>query len=138
MKRKNVNITLGLLAVVAAFVMFVPLPYRVICPLELKPRDAEAVYVQVPGVLDKIGVKTGQKVTKDQELGQLQSIPLDMEINELEAKIAQDEVKIEVLEIQQSKLSNASAALALPACKNRWTPRRKRWLSDKQTATGSN
>ena len=114
-KRKNVNITLGLLAAVAAFVMFVPLPYRVMCPLELKSRDAEAVYVQVPGVLDKIEVKIGQKVTKDQELGHLQSIPLDIEINKLEAKIAQDQVKLEVLEIQQSKLSNATAALALPA-----------------------
>jgi putative peptide zinc metalloprotease protein len=114
-KRKNIYTTLGLLSVVAAFVFFVPLPYRVMCPLELKPRDAEAVYVQAPGILKKIEVKTGQKVTKDQELGQMQSLPLDMEITELEAKIAQDEVKLEVLETRQLEFGNASAALSLPA-----------------------
>jgi putative peptide zinc metalloprotease protein len=114
-KRKNVYTTLSLLAVVAAFVFFVPLPYRVLCPLELKPRDAEAVYVQAPGVLQKIEVKTGQKVTKDQELGQMQSLPLDMEINELEGKIAQDEVKLEVLQARQFEFRNSSAALAIPA-----------------------
>ena len=60
-KRKNVNITLGVLGAVAAFVLFVPLPFRVISPLELKPRDAEPVYVQVPGVLEEISVQPGRK-----------------------------------------------------------------------------
>ncbi len=114
-KRKNVYATLSILAVVAALIMFVPLPYRVMCPLELKPRDAEAVYVQVPGLLEKIDVKSGQKVVKDQELAQLNSIPLELEINELQSNVAQDRIHLEVLKHEQFEVSNATASLTLPA-----------------------
>ncbi len=114
-KRKNVNVTLGILAVVAAFILFVPLPYRVICPLEVKPRDAEVVYVQVPGMLKEIDVTPGQKVVKDQTLGQLSNTTLDLEINDLEGKIALDSVRLEVLNREQYNPADKTAALALPA-----------------------
>jgi hypothetical protein len=82
-KRKNVYTTLGILAAVVAFVFFVPLPYRVVSPLELKPLEAEPVYVHVPGILEEILVKEGQKVDKDQTLGRLRSAELELDINEL-------------------------------------------------------
>jgi putative peptide zinc metalloprotease protein len=50
-KRKNVNITLLVLAAVGLFVVFCPLPYRVICPLEIKPHGADPVYIDTAGVL---------------------------------------------------------------------------------------
>ncbi len=124
-KRKNVLVTLGLLAAVAAFVLFVPLPYKVTCPLELKPRDAEAVYVQVAGVLEEIDIKPGAKVTQDQKLAQLTSVSLDLEINELEAKVAQDSVRLEVLNREQFQFANPAAALAVPALEKSLAAARK-------------
>ena len=41
-KRKHVQVTLAVLAAVALFVFALPLPHRVFCPLEIKPRDAES------------------------------------------------------------------------------------------------
>ncbi len=40
-KRKNVQVTLAVLATVALFVFGLPLPHRVFCALEIKPRDAK-------------------------------------------------------------------------------------------------
>jgi putative peptide zinc metalloprotease protein len=114
-KRKNVYYTLAVLGAVFAFVVFVPLPYRVTCPLELKPRDAEAVYVQVPGILEQIDVKAGQRVEKDQPLARLSNVPLDLEITDLQSQVEQDRVRLEVLNRLQFKATNSVAALAVPA-----------------------
>ncbi len=112
-KRKNVNITLGVLGAVAAFVLFVPLPFRVISPLELKPRDAEPVYVQVPGVLEEISVQPGAQVQKDDKLGQMRSIELDTKINELRGNIAVDRVRAEVLRGERARFGNETAVMSL-------------------------
>jgi putative peptide zinc metalloprotease protein len=112
-KRKNVNITLGILAAVAAFILFCPLPYRVMCPLELKLRGAEPVYVQIPGILEEINVTPGQQVKKGDKLGQLSSIDLDLDITGLEAKVAQDKVRRIVLRHQFFALGNETAQLAM-------------------------
>ncbi len=112
-KRKNVNVTLGILSAVAAFILFFPLPYRVLCPLELKLRGAEPVYVQVPGILEEITVTPGQQVEKGDKLGQLSNIDLNLEIVGLEAKIAQDEVRRIVIRHQRFALGNEMAALAM-------------------------
>ena len=56
----------------ALFIAVLPLPYRVMCTLELKPRDADPVYVEVPGVLEEIDVKPGQQVKTGDKLGQLE------------------------------------------------------------------
>jgi putative peptide zinc metalloprotease protein len=112
-KPKNVNVTLGILGAVAAFVVFCPLPYRVICPLELRLRGAEPVYVQVPGILEEITVTPGQQVEKGDKVGQLSSIDLDLSITGLEAKIAQDRVRRIVLRHQLFALGNQTAAMEM-------------------------
>ena len=137
-KRKNVYTTLSVLAVVAALVLFVPLPYRVMCPLELKPRDAETVYVQVPGLLKKIDVKAGQKVTKDQELGVLDSVPLELEIAELQSKVEQDAIRVDVVSRTQLTAASSTAGLALPALEKALDSSRKmlaQRLEDRQRLT---
>ena len=112
-KRKNVNVTLGILAALALFIAFCPLPYSVVCPLELKLRDAEPVYVQVPGILEDIAVRPGQQVKKGEKLGQLKNINLELDISALEAKIAQAKVRREVLDYKRFVLGNETAALAM-------------------------
>jgi putative peptide zinc metalloprotease protein len=97
MKRKNINITLALASAVLLFVVFCPLPFRVICTLELKPRDADPVYAVVPGILEQIDVKPGQMVKAGDKLGQLSNVDLELDISQLEAKIAQQSAREDVL-----------------------------------------
>jgi putative peptide zinc metalloprotease protein len=112
-KRNNINATLAVLGLIAAFVLFVPLPYRVMCPLEIKPRDADPVYIDIAGVLKSIDVKPWQKVNAGDSLGQLVNTELDIQIAELEAKVAEQETEVEVLHLEQTKLRSATAGREL-------------------------
>ena len=111
-KRKNVQWTLAVLAGVAAFVFAVPLPYRVMCTLEIKPRDAEPVYVSVPGQLDAIEVKSGEPVAKDQVLAKLSNVDLALQIAELEGKRAEYESRLESL--RRARFEEPEASLQIP------------------------
>jgi putative peptide zinc metalloprotease protein len=113
-KRKNVNITLGILAAAAAFIIFCPLPYRVVCTLELKPRSAAPVYAEVPGILEEILVKPGQQVAVGDMLGRLSNLDLLYDIREIESQIAKNEVRRQTLQRIQFTLNDKTAALELP------------------------
>ena len=113
-KRKNVNVTLAVLGLVAAFILFVPLPYRVMCPLEIKPRDADPVYIDVAGVMQQIDVKPWQKVQAGDSLAKLENTDLDLQIEEIQAKIDEQEIEVEVLRQEQTKLRDVNAGNELP------------------------
>jgi putative peptide zinc metalloprotease protein len=113
-KRKNVNITLGILAAVASFIIFCPLPYRVVCTLELKPRSAAPVYAEVPGILEQILVKPGQQVAAGDVLGKLSNLDLLYDLREIESQIAKNEARRQTLQRIQFTLNDKSAALELP------------------------
>jgi len=90
-KKPRMYITLAVLASLVGGIVFVPLPHSVMCPLEVKARDAQWVYVSVPqgGRLDAIHVRPNQKVVKGQKLATLSSIPVDLEIAQLIAEESQ-------------------------------------------------
>ena len=113
-KRKNVNITLGILGVAALFIILCPLPYRVVGTLELKPRAADPVYAEVPGILEEILVKPGQQVSEGDKLGQMSNIDLLLDINEIESQIAKNKARAQSLQTAQFALKDRSAALELP------------------------
>jgi putative peptide zinc metalloprotease protein len=85
-KKPRLYATLGVIALVAAAILFIPLPYRIICPLEIKAADAESVYVVVEGDLAEIKVQPGERVTAGAKLAQLINQDLDLQIAELTAK----------------------------------------------------
>ena len=58
---------------VAAF-LFLPLPYRVYCTLEVQPHQPDPVYVDVPGELITLHVKAGESVEAGTLLAELKSI----------------------------------------------------------------
>ncbi|HZZ73974.1 MAG TPA: HlyD family efflux transporter periplasmic adaptor subunit [Pirellulales bacterium] len=74
--------------IVAALLLiaFVPLPHRVWCALEVTPRDAESVYIDVTGQLEEVLVKPGQWVQKGDALARLSNIDLDAAIADLQGK----------------------------------------------------
>ncbi len=113
-KRKNVNITLAVLGAVALFVLFCPLPYHVICTLELRPRDADPVYADVPGTLLEIDVVPGQRVKVGDKLGRLASPDLDLEIASLEGDLEQSRLEADVLHREQFVAKDQNAAQELP------------------------
>jgi putative peptide zinc metalloprotease protein len=111
-KKKNVRITLAVVAAVAAFVFFVPLPYRIRCALEVKPRDAQSVYVAVPGELAEINVRPGDRVGANQPLGKLNSIELLLQIADLKGKVDLYTSKVSGLEMRRFEDPVANQDLA--------------------------
>jgi putative peptide zinc metalloprotease protein len=96
-KPRNLAITLAVVAAVVAALALVPLPHRVWCPVELRPRGEETVYVAVPGRLEQIAVRTGDQVRRGQEIARLSSVDLDLAIAELEGRATQQRTRLDSL-----------------------------------------
>jgi putative peptide zinc metalloprotease protein len=59
MNKTRAAMGLGAMAAGAAVLLAVPLPYFVTCGLELRPRGAASVYVEVPGQIRRVHVQSG-------------------------------------------------------------------------------
>ncbi len=88
-KAANVTTTIAVAAAIAGAIALIPLPQRVWSAAEIRPRGEETVYVNVPGRVDAILVKPGDRVEKGAELVRLSSIDLDLAIAELEGTAAE-------------------------------------------------
>ena len=110
-KAVNVLTTAGVVSLVAAAIALIPLPQRVWCATELRPRGEETVYVSEAGRLEKLLVKPDQEVRRGQELAVLSSIELDLEIAELEGRVQQSESRLASL--QRERFTDPSAALEI-------------------------
>lgn len=96
-KKHRLYATLGVLSLLVAAVVFIPLPYRVYSVLEIKPRDAAMVVVVEPGTVAEIspGVELGASVFRGQTLAQLSNLDLDAELTQ---KTGQRELQFAQLE----------------------------------------
>jgi putative peptide zinc metalloprotease protein len=83
-KKWRMYCTIGGLLVIVAFFLWADLPYHIVASLETRVRDAETVFVSVPGKVEKIHVKLGDRVQAGDVLAELSSIPLELEITQLE------------------------------------------------------
>jgi len=101
--------TLGVVTTAVAAFLFLPLPHSFICPLEVLARDADSVYVNVPGTLVSVNVKAGDKVVKGQLLAQLQNVDLDVEVAKLQGSLEENRAKLKGL-LQQSNRDRRAAA----------------------------
>jgi putative peptide zinc metalloprotease protein len=88
-------------------VFFVPLPHRVYCTFEIQPRDAQKIFVNVPGELVEVRVKPGDHVEKDTTLARLKNLDVELDIAKLEGERAQKEIDLESL---RSELYNPGDA----------------------------
>ena len=110
-KAINLVATCVVAAAVAAAIALIPLPQRVWCAAELRPRGEETVYVTVPGRLESLAVKPGQVVKKGDELARLSSIDLDLAIAELEGKASQSRSRLNSLE--RERFTDPAAGLEI-------------------------
>ncbi len=85
-KSLNMTITGIVVALIAAAVCFIPLPQRVWCPAELRPRGEETVYVTVDGRLEDIFVEPNDRVSQGDELARFSNVDLELQIAELEGQ----------------------------------------------------
>jgi putative peptide zinc metalloprotease protein len=119
-KRTRVYATLGFLLGAAVVVAFAPLPYRVICPVEMRAYEATPVYVEVPGILEKVHVRPGDKVhvapgQPAPGLARLTNVDVDALISEREGQRAVAEAHVNGLELQRN--ANEKIGVQLPAAR---------------------
>jgi len=112
-KKWRVAVTLSLIGALVAFVLFVPLPYHIICTTEIQAHNADSIYVDVPGTLKQLDVHSGTQVEKGQPLATLENIDLEIEIADLESSKAQQEIRLKNL--QRTRFSNPEASRQIPA-----------------------
>ena len=105
-KKPRMYVSLGVVTALVLAFLFVPLPRSVICTLEVQPRDAESVYVEVTdgGQLQEVYVEIGKHVTAGQKLALLVNYDLDAKIEGLRGDKARYEEKLANLERQSSSL----------------------------------
>jgi len=112
-KKPRMYASLGVLAALVLVVVFLPLPYSVLATFEIQARDAEPVYVDVPGKLALIDVEPGKQVAAGARLGQLQNIELEEEISKLSMQERQYRSKLESL--RRQGFSDPIAQAQIPA-----------------------
>ncbi|GAB4138585.1 hemolysin D [Thermopirellula anaerolimosa] len=111
-KKPRLYMTLAGLGVILAFIFFVPLPYHVMCTCEVQPRDGVPVYVEVPGRLEEVLVRPGERVKAGQELARLSDTDLEYQIARLQAMVNQYEVRLKSLE--RRRFDDPAAAAEIP------------------------
>ncbi len=111
MKSLTVLATAAVAAGVLGGIALIPLPQRVWCATELRPRGEETVYVPVSGRLVSLAVEPGEVVREGDELARLVNVDLDLEIADLEGKAAQYESRLKSL--QRERFSDPAAGLEL-------------------------
>jgi putative peptide zinc metalloprotease protein len=114
-KAVNVMLTALVAAALMAAIALIPLPQRVWCGAELRPRGEETVYVTEAGRLESLAVKAGQLVRQGDELARLSSIDLDLAITELEGKEADARTRLASLE--RERFTDPAAGLEIGTVK---------------------
>ena len=112
MKTPNLLGTLAVVAVLLAFLLFVPLPHHVICPLEIQPHQAARVYIEVPGILSERFVKAGSVVEKGQTLAKLDNLDIQLETVRLKGELLVLEEEITHLHFERNQSRGEAARRA--------------------------
>jgi putative peptide zinc metalloprotease protein len=108
-KRHRVAASLGVVGVIVLAFLFVPFPHAVKCALELSPRDAAAIYVDVPGLLAELHCKEGDEVREGQLLAVLDNPDLRVSVVKLEGRRQLALTRIRTLE-EQTRLGEQQAS----------------------------
>ncbi|MCH7727327.1 MAG: HlyD family efflux transporter periplasmic adaptor subunit [Planctomycetes bacterium] len=111
-KKRRLLVSLAVTSGLLAAVVFIPLPHRVWCSLHIQPRDAQSVYVDVPGQLRVVHARAGNQVRQGDPLITLESLDLELEIAALEARFRQEEARRQNLE-RLALVGDESASLEL-------------------------
>lgn len=129
-KRNRVLATTAVAAALIAAFCYIPLPYSIKCALEVQPRDAHVVYATVPGTLQQVYVRPGDRVENGAPLAQLQNDDLRLSVHELDRAVQQYETQIRLLKFQASVRGNPDAAGQIPRLQELLTSAREQWQKE--------
>ncbi|HET6879284.1 MAG TPA: hemolysin D [Pirellulales bacterium] len=96
-KKPRMYATLGVIAAALLAVFLVPLPHRVYCTFEIQPRDAQKVFVTVPGEVADLRVQAGDEVAAGATLAKLQNLDVELDIAKLKGEREQNKIRLENL-----------------------------------------
>jgi putative peptide zinc metalloprotease protein len=99
---------LGLLLAAA---ILVPLPQRIAAEMVLQPRDAQRVYVSVPGILETVAVRPGERVSVGQTLATLTNREVDLDVARLEGQHRLQQTQLRNLHRQRVSEPGAGARI---------------------------
>lgn len=100
-KRPNVYATAAVVIAVVVGILLIPVPRRVGCTLEIRPRDAAQVYVAVPGRLDRVFVEPGQRVEAGTTLAKFSNTGMRLTVAELISRREQYQARLASLRRQR-------------------------------------
>ncbi len=115
-KKPRMYASLAIVGLILAAILFLPLPYHVHCSLEVQPRDAQEVYVMVPGELEALHVKPGDTVEPGTPLADLKSIELELEI--ASQKTQQQQLLAQLKSFTRARDYDPRAAGQIPGVKD--------------------
>lgn len=101
----------GLASATIGFLL-IPWPHRVHCTLELTPRDAVPVYVEVAATLQDLQVRSGQTVEAGTMLAQLENLDLELETTNLKRTF--DRQQVQLSNLRRLRFLDEKAAAQLP------------------------
>ena len=110
-KSLNITVTAGVVAVIAAAICFIPLPQRVWCPAELRPRGEETVYVTVDGRLEEILVEANDRVAEGDELARFSNVDLELQIAELEGQ--ESGYRARLASLERERFTDSAAGMEI-------------------------
>jgi putative peptide zinc metalloprotease protein len=103
-------ISLSMIGVAIVAVAFVPLPYYVAATFEIQPRDAASVYVELPGELRKVHLRSGS-VAAGQPIAELMDADAHLSLQRLQTQ--QGDLLARITSIRQRAHTDADALLEL-------------------------
>ena len=110
-KSLNITVTAGVVAAIAAAICFIPLPQRVWCPAELRPRGEETVYVTVDGRLEEILVEANDRVDEGDELARFSNVDLELQIAELEGQ--ESGYRARLASLERERFTDSAAGMEI-------------------------
>ncbi|QGJ71417.1 HlyD family efflux transporter periplasmic adaptor subunit [Planctomycetales bacterium 10988] len=109
----RVMVTLFLLGFAGWGAWNIPLPYRVVAPLALEPRDEQPVYIRTRGTLEQLHVRPGDQVSEGTTLASLHNPLLETEVSELTQQVNRQQTFVENLHGQ--RFADPRVAHRIPA-----------------------
>lgn len=112
-KKPRMYATLGVIAAAVSAIFLVPLPHRVYCTFEIQPRDAQKIFVTVPGEMVDLNVRSGDEVKAGATLAKLKNLDVELDVAKLEGERDQKEIQLRNLNSELYRPGDHKAALEI-------------------------
>ena len=111
-KRNRALATACLLMLLSCLVFLVPLPNRVMTTAIIQPADAERIYVEVPGTLERADVQPGEAIAQGERVAQLENADVELDVAKLLGQ--RDRLELHLMNLVRRQGQDPDAAAQIP------------------------